>query len=98
MFLGQAKTEQLFDDGGQANAWQPGQPRSQLGVKQLVRPHAQFQQTGQVLAGCMQDPFHPLQRIVDDGQVPERFRVDQPGTGAFAPDLHQERALAVPES
>ncbi len=31
-------------------------------------------------------------------QVPERFGIDQPGPGAFAPDLDQECALAVAET
>src|SRR5690349_106004 len=46
----------------------------------------------------MQDPFDPAEGVVDDVQVIERLGVDQPGSGAFAPDLHQEGPLAVTES
>ncbi len=40
----------------------------------------------------------PSQGIVDDLQVAEGFGIDQPGAGAFAPDLDQEGALAVAEA
>ena len=98
MFLGQAEAQQLFDDGGQPDARQPGQARGEFGVEQLVRPHAKLGQARKVLAGRVQDPFDAVEGIVDDAQVIEGFGIDQPGAGAFAADLDQEGALAVPEA
>ena len=98
MFLGQAEAQELFDDGGEAHPGQPGQAGGELGVEEFVRPHAEFGQAGQVLAGGVQDPFDAAQGVVDDAEVTEGFGIDQPGAGAFAPDLDQEGALAVAEA
>ncbi len=98
MFLGEAKAQQLFDHGGEAHAGQPGEAGGEFGVEEFVRPHAEFGQAGQVLAGRVQDPFDAAQGVVDDAQVVEGFRIDQPGAGAFAADLDQEGALAVAEA
>ena len=97
MLLGEAESQQLFDDGGQPDARQAGKPRSQFGVEESVRPHAELKQAREVLAGGMQNPFDTLERIVDDGQVFERFGIYQPRAGAFAADLDEEGALAVAE-
>ncbi|CAH0327473.1 hypothetical protein SRABI128_06140 [Microbacterium sp. Bi128] len=97
VFLRQAEAQELFDHGGEAHPGQPGKAGGELGVEEFVRPHAEFGQAGQVLAGGVQDPFDAAQSVIDDAEVPERFGIDQPGSGAFAPDLDQEGALAVAE-
>ena len=46
----------------------------------------------------MQDPLDAAEGVVDDVQVAERFGVDQPGSGAFTPDLDKESPLPVAEA
>ena len=98
MFLGQSESEQLLDDCREAYPRQSRQPGSQFRIEQFVRPHAQLRKAGKVLARCVQDPFDAVQGIVDDLQVPEGFRVDEPRTRTLAPDLDQEGPLSVAEA
>ena len=98
VFLRQAEAQELFDDGGEAHPRQSGQPGGEFGVEELVRPHAEFGQAGQVLAGRVQDPFDAAQGLVDDAQVTEGFGSISQVPAAFAADLDQEGALAVAES
>ncbi len=96
MLLGEAETQQLLDHRRQPHPRQPGNAGGQLGVKEPVRPHAQFQQAGEVLARSVQDPFHSAERFIDDSQVIERLGIDQPRAGSLAADLDQKGPLAVP--
>ncbi|MCY1228768.1 hypothetical protein D9M72_411020 [compost metagenome] len=98
MFLREAEPEQLLDDCCQAHPRQPREPRCELGIEQFVRPHAQFRQARKVLARCVQDPLDAFQGVVDDLQVTKGFRIDEPRSRAFAPDLHQEGPLPVAEA
>ena len=46
----------------------------------------------------MEDPFDPLRRRLNDGEIGEVDRVDECRASAFAAKLYEIGALAIPES
>ena len=52
-----------------------GEAGGEFGVKELVRPHAEFGQAGQILARRVKNPLHTTQGVVDDERKPP---VDHP--------------------
>jgi len=98
VLLGQGDPEEPFEHRGEPDARQAQQPTGQLGVEQPVRPQAELREARQVLRGRVQDPLDPGQGLLEDAEVLEGLRVDQPGARALALELDQEGALAVAEA
>ena len=87
--------EQLLDHGAEADPLGAGQPAGELGVEEpRGRRPTSARQGRSWVAACSTHSASAM-RVLDQRQVGQRNRVDQPGAGAVAAQLDQVGALAV---
>jgi hypothetical protein len=91
----QREAEHGLHQHAEPHPWVAQQAPGELGIEQPARPVPELGQAGQVLGGRVQHGLAVGQRRVERRQVGAGDRVDQHGASAPAPQLDEERAVAV---
>ncbi len=88
--------QQFLDHCAEPDARQPEQTGAQFGVEELARVDAHFAETGEVLAGRVQDRPLTLDQGTEFGHGADGGRVVEEDPGTATVDLDQVGPLGVP--